>query len=137
VPSLSMAPELSVGRPVTFAAVSQERPGETGYGPPLEKIGYHMYYGGHGAYLVPLTSFRDVGAIRNALQTGGLGPEVRGVMYDYEKWRFTPEEQQQNPAGYVKQAADLVHARGLLFLTAPAVNLVTVLAARRRPRSNV
>jgi hypothetical protein len=29
---------------------------------------------------------------------------------------------------YLKQAADLVHARGLLFFTAPAVDLVTVLA---------
>ena len=49
-------------------------------------------------------------------------------MYDYEKWQFTPEAEQQNPADYVKQAADLVHAQGLLFLTAPAVNLVTVMA---------
>ena len=49
-------------------------------------------------------------------------------MYDYEKWRFTPEEEQRNPAAYVKKAADLVHAHNLLFLTAPAVNLVTVIA---------
>jgi hypothetical protein len=77
---------------------------------------------------VPLTSFKSFGAIRSALQMGGLGPEVKGVMYDYERWRFTPEEEQRNPAGYVKEAADLVHAKSLLFLTAPAVNLVTVMA---------
>jgi hypothetical protein len=77
---------------------------------------------------VPVTSFKNFGAIRNALEQGGVGPEVRGIMYDYEKWRFTPEEEQRNPAGYVRQAADLVHAQGLLLLTAPAVNLVTVMA---------
>src|SRR6516162_2196740 len=77
---------------------------------------------------VPFASFTNFGAIKNALELGRLGPEVRGVMYDYEKWRFTPEEEQRNPAGYVKQAADLVHAQQLLFLTAPAVNLVTVMA---------
>jgi hypothetical protein len=77
---------------------------------------------------VPVISFKSFGAIREALQMGRLGPEIRGVMYDYESWRFTPEEEQRNPAGYVKQAADLVHAHGLLFLTAPAINLVTVMA---------
>ena len=77
---------------------------------------------------VRVMSFKNFGAISNALSTRSLDPEVRGVMYDYEKWRFTPEEEQRNPAGYVKQAADLVHAQNLLFLTAPAVNLVTVMA---------
>jgi hypothetical protein len=77
---------------------------------------------------VTFRSFTQFGAIRTALERGGLGPRVNGIMYDYERWRFTPEEEQRNPAGYVKQAADLVHAQGLLLLTAPAVNLVTVMA---------
>ena len=77
---------------------------------------------------IPLISFKSFGAIKDALEMGRLGPEIRGVMYDYEKWRFTPEDEQRNPAAYVKKAADLVHAQNLLFLTAPAVNLVTVMA---------
>ena len=77
---------------------------------------------------IPIASFFRFGAIRDALQTGRLSAGIRGVMYDYEKWQFTPEAEQQNPADYVKRAADLVHAQGLLFLTAPAVNLVTVMA---------
>src|SRR6185369_10281111 len=36
----------------------------------------------------------------------------------------TPDEEQRNPRPYLKQAADLAHAQRLLFLTAPAVNLV-------------
>lgn len=77
---------------------------------------------------VPIRSFKSFAEIRTALETGALGAEVRGVMYDYERWRFTPEDEQRNPAGYVKQAADLAHAHGLLVFTAPAVDLVPVLA---------
>jgi len=77
---------------------------------------------------VPLVSLKSFGAIRDTLEMGRLRPQVRGVMYDYEMWRFTPEEEQRNPAGFLKQAADLVHAQGLLFLTAPAVDLVMVMA---------
>jgi len=77
---------------------------------------------------VSLRSFKSVEDIRNALESNALGPEVKGVMYDCEKWRFTPAKEQQNPAPRMKEAADLVHAQGLLFFAAPAVDLVTVLA---------
>jgi hypothetical protein len=77
---------------------------------------------------VSLRSFKSFDGIRDALETNALSPDVKGIMYDYEKWRFTPPEEQQNPALRLKQAADLVHARGLMFLTAPAVDLVTILA---------
>jgi hypothetical protein len=81
---------------------------------------------------VPFASFTNFGAIRNALEPGRLGPQANGIMYDYERWRFTPEEEQRNPAGYVKQAADIVHSHRLLFLTAPAVNLAAVMAPEGR-----
>jgi hypothetical protein len=77
---------------------------------------------------VTFASFTKFGAIRSALQSGGLAQDVSGIMYDYERWPFTPEDEQRNSAGYVKQAAEIVHARGLQFLTAPAVNLVGVMA---------
>ena len=78
---------------------------------------------------VPVRSFKSFGEIRDALETNALSPGVKGILYDYENWQFTPVEEQQNPAGYLKQAADIVHAQGLLFFTAPAVDLVPVLAA--------
>jgi hypothetical protein len=95
---------------------------------PFVMWGRHVAGVPPGWNAVPLISFKSFAAIGNALQTGDLGPEVKGVMYDYEKWKFTPQEEQRNPAGYVKRAADLVHAHGLLFLTAPALNIVTVMA---------
>jgi len=82
---------------------------------------------------IAFVSFAKFDAMREGLRNGKVGPEIRGVMYDYEKWQFTPQEEQANPAPYIKKAADLVHARGLLFLTAPALNLVSVMA----PQSGV
>jgi hypothetical protein len=77
---------------------------------------------------IPFASFTSFRAIKTALERGALALSVKGIMYDNEKWRFTPKAEQQNPARYEQLAADLVHAHGLLFLTAPAVNLVAVLA---------
>src|SRR5262245_48065638 len=101
---------------------------------PFVMKGRHVASVPQGWNALLFTSFTDFSSIRNALETGKLGPDVNGVMYDYERWRFTPEEEQRNPAAYLKRAADLVHAQGLLFLTAPAVNLVTVIAPADRSR---
>ena len=83
-----------------------------------------------------MRSFKSFGEIRDALETNALSPGVKGIIYDYEKWRFTPEEEQKNPARYVKQAADIVHAYGCLFFTAPAVDLVAGSGAEQRPKTS-
>ena len=85
---------------------------------------------------IPIGAFKSLGDVRNALADNTLASDVRGIMYDYERWRFTPEEEQKNPARYVKQAADIVHAYGLLFFTAPAVDLAPVAGAERRPKTS-
>jgi hypothetical protein len=77
---------------------------------------------------IPFASFTSFRAMRNALAQGTLAPDVKGIMYDNEKWQFTPSVEQENPERYERLAADLVHSRGLLFISAPAVNLVAVLA---------
>src|SRR5215472_16797886 len=81
---------------------------------------------------IPFASFTSFRAIENALDRGTLAPHVKGIMYDNEKWKFTPEEEQRDPAHYEKLAADLVHQHSLLFLAAPAVDLVAVLAPESR-----
>ena len=83
----------------------------------------------------PVISYKSLSEIKDALATGAVGPEIKGVMYDQEKWKFTPEEEQRNPGPYLKMAADLVHAKGLAFLTAPAVNLVNVIEPGTKGRA--
>jgi hypothetical protein len=80
---------------------------------------------------VRYASFKSVEAIRTALDGGQLGPQVQGILYDNERWPFTPVAEQRNPAWHEKVAADLAHRNGLLFLAAPAVDLVGVLAPNR------
>ncbi len=77
---------------------------------------------------VPFRSFTSLAAIEKALNSGAIGSGVRGIMYDNEHWKFTPQAEQADPATSMRRAADVVHAHGLLFLTAPAVNLTRVLA---------
>jgi hypothetical protein len=80
---------------------------------------------------VPYVSFKSAAAIEAALDSGQIGPQVQGIMYDNEAWPFTPVKEQRNPARYEKKAADLAHGNGLLFFAAPAVDLVGVLAPDR------
>jgi hypothetical protein len=83
-------------------------------------------------HAIPFASFTGFLAIQSALKVGTLAHDAEGIIYDNENWQFTPVEEQQNPAHYEKLAADLAHAHGLLFLTAPAVDLVAVLAPENR-----
>ncbi len=77
---------------------------------------------------VLVASFTNLNALSRALEADRLPEGVSGVMYDNERWKFTPEAEQRGHAGSVKQAADLVHAKGLIFLAAPAVTLVAAMA---------
>lgn len=77
---------------------------------------------------IPVAPFQAFDALAAALGQQTLAPEIQGILYDYEKWAFTPMAEQKNPIGYVKRAADLVRAQGLRFLTSPSANLVKVMA---------
>ncbi len=73
---------------------------------------------------VQVASFTSYGSIRQALSSATIPPDVRAILYDNERWQFTPAEEQHDPASFMQLAADLVHSRHLLFITAPAVNIV-------------
>ena len=81
---------------------------------------------------IPFASFTGFLAIKSALKLGTLAKDAEGIIYDNENWQFTPVEEQHDPASYEKLTADLVHSHGLLFLAAPAVDLVSALAAENR-----
>ncbi len=75
-----------------------------------------------------IRSFTSYQSIQRAFESGAIDSDVRAVLYDNEVWSFTPQEEQANHGEYSKMAADLVHKHGLLFMTAPAINLTRVLA---------
>ena len=79
-------------------------------------------------HAIPIRSFASYAELKSAVAAGSLGPGVGGVLYDSEVWEFTPDNEQRDPATYMRLAAEAVHAKRLLFLTSPAVNLTKVLA---------
>jgi hypothetical protein len=76
---------------------------------------------------VRTTSFTDYNALAKAITTHSLPAGTKAVLYDDEAWSFTPKAQQKQPAEYEKLGAQLAHAHHLLFIAAPAVDLVKVL----------
>jgi hypothetical protein len=72
-------------------------------------------------------SFTNYAALKRAFEEHALDG-VDAILYDNEAWRFTPQEEQRDPERYTKRVADLVHAHGLRFISAPAANLAKVLA---------
>jgi len=73
-------------------------------------------------------TFTSYAAMKLAFASGGIGDNVRAILYDNVHWQFTPDEEQRGHAQFTRMAAQLVHQHGLLFLAAPAVNLTQVLA---------
>jgi hypothetical protein len=63
-------------------------------------------------------SYRD---LKNALDQSN---QLRAVVYDAERWRFTPPEEQKEPGRFAKLAAAVAHRHGLIFVATPATDLV-------------
>jgi len=55
-----------------------------------------------------------------------ITPSYQWVMYDPEYWALTPLAEQQNPAHYLQQFAQLAHANGLKVIEAPGRDLAMV-----------
>ncbi|MEU9129954.1 hypothetical protein AB0D08_17900 [Kitasatospora sp. NPDC048540] len=75
----------------------------------------------------PTASFDSYTALESALTGNRLDPRIRAVLYDNEHWPQTPAAEQADPVRYDRMAADLVHRHHLLFIAAPATDLVEAL----------
>jgi hypothetical protein len=76
---------------------------------------------------IPVRSFTSYASLERTVSSGGIDPAVRAILYDCEAWDFTPEAEQRDHAGFTERAARVVHARGLTFITAPAVTLARLI----------
>ncbi|HET9171316.1 MAG TPA: hypothetical protein VFN97_17895 [Actinospica sp.] len=61
------------------------------------------------------------------LRPAGFSRGAEAVLYDVEDWAQTPKAQQQNPAEFESEGYRLARARGVVFIVAPAMDLVRVL----------
>jgi len=81
----------SVGRSTTIRVAPHERAGEIDYTVRLEKIGYHMYYGGDGAYLYQPIPKCACTTIKTLLL------KVEGLPVDDNVWRRHQKEYNRFP----------------------------------------
>lgn len=61
------------------------------------------------------------------LRASDFSGSPAAVLYDDEDWPLTPKAQQENPAAYEATGYRLARARGVVFIAAPAMDLVQVL----------
>jgi hypothetical protein len=63
------------------------------------------------------------------LRSGAIDAEVRVAMYDPERWRFTPVEEQRAPGDAIRRFVRTCRRHGLVSMVTPYPRLVTVRGA--------
>jgi hypothetical protein len=71
-----------------------------------------------GWSVVPVQTFYDGDALVRAVTSGGIPPQVKGIVLDDERGNhdLTPVNEQADPIPYEQRAAQAVRSKGLLFL---------------------
>jgi hypothetical protein len=99
---------------------------------------YVLVTGGHGVPAgwtsVPTQNFKSYQTM-NIVLNGGVAPDgtklipgIRAVLYDDEKWKYTPDDEKAHPAHYIQLAGQLAHSTfvdgvRLQFVSTPAMDL--------------
>lgn len=81
-----------------------------------------------GWHVTPVLSFTSYAAMSDAVRAGTVPESVKTLLYDDERWSFTPVAEQKDPAKYLDLAGALARAHGFTLIAAPAVDLAAVAA---------
>jgi hypothetical protein len=81
-----------------------------------------------GVNAVITDDFASYGTMSAAVQDNTLVPGTKALLYDPERWAFTPLEEQQDVVKYIGDAVSLAHQHGLQIIVTPALDLVLALA---------
>lgn len=98
----------------------------TSYGTGPNSTGNPISDGFHTNGVLTYTSYAQ---LASDIQNGAIDPNYKWVIYDPEMWSQTPVNEQQNPALYMKQFAQLAHANGYSVIEAPARDLAQVVGS--------
>lgn len=80
-----------------------------------------------GWHSIATLSFSSYAELERQFAAGEIPDSVGAILYDDEHWPFTLAQEQQDFPSFVKEAASLVHQHHMIFLSAPAVDLVQAL----------
>jgi hypothetical protein len=90
-------------------------------------VGKQMNLVPQGSHAILVASFTSYDSLAYTVSHGLLDPRIRAVIYDNENWDLTPKREQADPATYEQRAAGVAHSHGLIFISTPAVDLVSEL----------
>jgi hypothetical protein len=74
-------------------------------------------------------SWASVATFEADLASGAITPDLRVVMYDPERWRHTPLDEQRDPIGSIERFGRVAGAGWLVRMITPHPSLVSVDAA--------
>jgi len=92
--------------------------------------GYPVPAGWASKKVISFTSYEK---LHEVLNSGHIPPGATSVLYDSERWAFTPVQEQLNPWLYTSLAAADAHAHGLKLIAMPATTLAQVIAPGSGP----
>jgi hypothetical protein len=78
------------------------------------------------AHAVTAQTFTSYAELEQAFADATIAPTTKAILFDIERWRFTPENEQLDPVGFTAKAAALAHQHGLLLIATPATNLANL-----------
>jgi hypothetical protein len=79
-----------------------------------------------GSVTTPTLVYRSYAVFQHDVSIGAISSSINAVMYDPEKWSYTPLDEQRDPAYFLSAFARLARAAGLKVIESPARDLVTV-----------
>jgi hypothetical protein len=74
---------------------------------------------------IPVADYQSFAKFQSDVSTGNIINSVmQAVLYDNEHWTQTPSAEQKDPSDYTMLFANLAHAQGYAFISAPSTDLV-------------
>lgn len=84
----------------------------------------YVYGGPPGRIGVPTARYASYAQMLAAFSEGTLPGKYKAVIYDNERWPATPIAEQEDPSYYEGLVARLLHQQGLIYIAAPAPDLM-------------
>jgi hypothetical protein len=79
------------------------------------------------------TSWASCAQFEADASSGAIGADVRVAMYDPERWRHTPAEEQRDPLGAMARFGDLARRHGYVCMITPHPGLVSASGSALAP----
>jgi hypothetical protein len=107
-----------------LSAAQSASPSSVRYGVSTAHLMVLVHRGEAGSVGQEVVDFRSYAEFKKIIRQGTIPAAIRWVMYDNERWSYTPADEQADPVLYEQLFARLAHRHGYKVILAPAQDLV-------------